>query len=210
MLAIGIIVMQRALVGFDIGSDGVMVPGNPAQNGFGAANKLNYFLMCPLSALGTAIVSFNAQNLVAGRQDRIRRGTVKCIMIGSVMYLVLAGAGMLMTVNGAYQYVFMSADKISGGTIHYGNIYLYVDLAMYFLLMLLYVLRSGVQGDESTYREVCTLRAVTSQDAMTTDWYRMTYDVMQRCASRICNEVKGVNRVLYDITSKPPGTIEWE
>lgn len=146
VLAIGIIVMQRALVGFDIGADGVMVPGNPAQNGFGAANKLNYFLMCPLSALGTAIVSFNAQNLGAGRQDRIRRGTVKCIMIGSIMYLVLAGAGILMTVNGAYQYVFMSADKISEGTIHYGNIYLYVDLAMYFLLMLLYVLRSGVQG----------------------------------------------------------------
>ncbi len=68
----------------------------------------------------------------------------------------------------------------------------------------------GVQGDERTYREVCTLRAVTSEDAMTADWYRMPYDVMQRCASRICNEVAGVNRVLYDITSKPPGTIEWE
>lgn len=68
----------------------------------------------------------------------------------------------------------------------------------------------GVQGDERTYREVCTLRAVTSEDAMTADWYRMPYDVMQRAASRICNEVKGVNRVLYDITSKPPGTIEWE
>ncbi len=68
----------------------------------------------------------------------------------------------------------------------------------------------GVQGDERTYREVCTLRAVTSEDAMTADWYRMPYDVLQKCASRICNEVKGVNRVLYDITSKPPGTIEWE
>lgn len=68
----------------------------------------------------------------------------------------------------------------------------------------------GVQGDERTYREVCTLRAVTSEDAMTADWYRLPYDVMQRCASRICNEVKGVNRVLYDITSKPPATIEWE
>ena len=68
----------------------------------------------------------------------------------------------------------------------------------------------GVQGDERTYREVCTLRAVTSEDAMTADWYRMPYGVMQKCASRICNEVKGVNRVLYDITSKPPGTIEWE
>ena len=68
----------------------------------------------------------------------------------------------------------------------------------------------GVQGDERTYREVCTLRAVTSEDAMTADWYRMPYDVLQRAASRICNEVRGVNRVLYDITSKPPGTIEWE
>ncbi|MBO8435529.1 MAG: glutamine-hydrolyzing GMP synthase [Spirochaetes bacterium] len=68
----------------------------------------------------------------------------------------------------------------------------------------------GVQGDERTYREVCTLRAVTSEDAMTADWYRMPYDVMQKASSRICNEVPGVNRVLYDITSKPPATIEWE
>jgi GMP synthase (glutamine-hydrolysing) len=68
----------------------------------------------------------------------------------------------------------------------------------------------GVQGDKRTYREVCTLRAVTSEDAMTADWYRMPPDVLQTIASRICNEVSGVNRVLYDITSKPPGTIEWE
>ncbi|MDY5931109.1 MAG: MATE family efflux transporter [Candidatus Ornithospirochaeta sp.] len=146
VLAIGIIVMQRALVAFDLGADGVMVAGNPAQNGFGAANKLNYFLMCPLSALGTAIVSFNAQNLGAGRQDRIRRATLKCLMIGTAMCLVLGCIGMLMTINGAYQHVFMSLEKISSQSIHYGNIYLYVDLALYFLLMLLYVLRSGVQG----------------------------------------------------------------
>ena len=146
VLAIGIIVMQRALVGFDIGQDGIMAAGNPAQNGFGAANKLNNFLMCPMNALSTAIVSFNAQNLGAGRQDRIRRGTVKSLLIGLAMYLILGGAGMLLTIRGAYQYLFMSADKITAATIRYGNLYLYVDLSMYFALMVLFVFRSGVQG----------------------------------------------------------------
>ena len=135
VLAIGIIVMQRALVGFDIGPDGIMAAGNPAQNGFGAANKLNNFLMCPMNALSTAIVSFNAQNLGAGRHDRIRRGTVKSLLIGLAMYLILGGAGMLLTIRGAYQYLFMSADKITAATIRYGNLYLYVDLSMYFALM---------------------------------------------------------------------------
>lgn len=78
------------------------------------------------------------------------------------------------------------------------------------LACLLPVKSVGVQGDERTYEEVCSLRAVTSEDAMTADWYRFPPDVLQRSASRICNEVARVNRVLYDITSKPPGTIEWE
>lgn len=78
------------------------------------------------------------------------------------------------------------------------------------LVCLLPVKSVGVQGDERTYEEVCSLRAVTSLDAMTADWYRFPPEVLQRVSSRICNEVKGVNRVLYDITSKPPGTIEWE
>ena len=78
------------------------------------------------------------------------------------------------------------------------------------LACLLPVKSVGVQGDQRTYREVCSLRAVTSEDAMTADWYRMPPEVLQTAASRICNEVAGVNRVLYDITSKPPGTIEWE
>ena len=145
-LAIGIIVMQRALVGFDIGQDGIMAAGTPAQNRFGAANKLNNFLMCPMNALSTVIVSFNAQNPGAGRQDRIRRGTGKSLLIGLAMYLVLGGAGMLLTINGAYQYLFMSADKITAATIRCGNLYLYVDLSMYFALMILLVFRSGVQG----------------------------------------------------------------
>lgn len=78
------------------------------------------------------------------------------------------------------------------------------------LVCLLPVRSVGVQGDERTYEEVCSLRAVTSQDAMTADWYRFPPEMLERVANRICNEVKHINRVLYDVTSKPPGTIEWE
>jgi GMP synthase (glutamine-hydrolysing) len=68
----------------------------------------------------------------------------------------------------------------------------------------------GVMGDERTYAHPIVIRAVTSEDAMTADWARLPYDLLERMSNRIINEVDGVNRVAYDITSKPPGTIEWE
>jgi GMP synthase (glutamine-hydrolysing) len=68
----------------------------------------------------------------------------------------------------------------------------------------------GVQGDGRTYGHPVVLRPVTSEDAMTADWARLPYDLLERVSNRIINEVPGVNRVALDITSKPPGTIEWE
>lgn len=76
--------------------------------------------------------------------------------------------------------------------------------------VLLPVQTVGIMGDERTYESICALRAVQSEDFMTADWARLPHEILERCAQRIVNEVKGINRVVFDITSKPPATIEYE
>ena len=86
---------------------------------------------------------------------------------------------------------------------------LYRDISQAFAV-LLPVQSVGVMGDERTYENVLAIRAVTTTDFMTADWYRMPHDLLERMSRRIVNEVRGVNRVVYDVSYKPPSTIEWE
>jgi GMP synthase (glutamine-hydrolysing) len=121
------------------------------------------------------------------------------------------GPGLAIRVPGAVSKdrldILRDADEIYLEEIHTAG--LYGDIWQAFAV-LLPVQTVGVMGDERTYEYVCALRAVTSTDGMTADWYHMPYDVLARISNRIINEVRGINRVVYDISSKPPATIEWE
>jgi len=86
----------------------------------------------------------------------------------------------------------------------------YDKIGQAFAVLLPTVKSVGVMGDHRTYENVCVLRAVTTTDFMTADWYDMPHDLLARISNRIINEVKGINRVCYDVSSKPPATIEWE
>lgn len=103
--------------------------------------------------------------------------------------------------------ILRAADDIYLDEIRKAGLYTQIWQAF---AVLLPVRTVGVMGDERTYEHVCGLRAVTSTDGMTADWFHMPYDVLARMSNRIINEVRGINRVVYDISSKPPATIEWE
>jgi GMP synthase (glutamine-hydrolysing) len=103
--------------------------------------------------------------------------------------------------------ILRKADAVYLDEIRKAGLY---DIIWQAFVVLLPVRSVGVMGDGRTYDYVCALRAVTSVDGMTADFYPFEMSFLARVSARIVNEVKGINRVTYDVTSKPPGTIEWE
>jgi GMP synthase (glutamine-hydrolysing) len=103
--------------------------------------------------------------------------------------------------------VLRKADAIVDEEIRAAGLY---DSLWQAFAVLLPVKSVGVMGDDRSYEETCVVRAVQSSDGMTADWARLPYEVLSVVSARIINEVRGINRVVYDISSKPPATIEWE
>ncbi|MDE6411852.1 MAG: polysaccharide biosynthesis C-terminal domain-containing protein [Clostridia bacterium] len=148
VLAFGLIVMQNGVISFDKLPSGEMVEGTPAQIGYGAACKLDNLFMTPFNALGTAMISFAAQNYGAGDYKRIQRGTLQCFYMMLVLSAFAVLAEFLLSINGAYQHIFLAGDKITSETIRYGNTYLCSVVPFFITLGALLLMRNVVQGLE--------------------------------------------------------------
>ena len=146
VLEIGIIVMQAAVIAFDFMPNGSMVTGLPAQMGYGTACKIFNLLMCFLNGLGTAVLSFVSQNVGAGKYDRVKKGIRTSLIIGIFLWLFIVAVGLLLTINGAYQHLFLSNEKVTEESIKYGNAYLFTSVPLMIILMVLFVVRNALQG----------------------------------------------------------------
>jgi GMP synthase (glutamine-hydrolysing) len=145
-------------------------------------------------------------------KDEVRRVAVELGLPDSIIWRhPFPGPGLAIRVIGEITEerleILRKADKIVQNELHAAGWYRKVWQGFAVLLPLKTV---GVMGDDRTYEHVIALRVVDSIDAMTADWTRLPSELLARMSNRIINEVKGVNRVVYDVSSKPPGTIEWE
>jgi GMP synthase (glutamine-hydrolysing) len=183
--------------------ESVPIDGNPAalikshHNVGGLPKRMKFALVEPLKCLFKDEV----------RQLGIELGLPK----GIVFRQPFPGPGLAVRILGAVTpercAILRNADTIVVEEMKLNGLYYKIWQSF---AVLLPVRSVGVMGDERTYDYTIAIRAVESQDGMTADWVKLPYALLEKLASRIINEVKGVNRCVFDITSKPPGTIEWE
>ena len=183
--------------------ESVSIEGNPAQvikthhNVGGLPQKMNFELVEPVRQLF---------------KDEVRQAGQQLGLPKEIVYRQpFPGPGLAVRILGEVTperlVILREADTIVQSEMEAADWYYKVWQSF---AVLLPVQSVGVMGDQRTYENTIALRIVESQDGMTADWVRIPYELLARISSRICNEVKGVNRVVYDISSKPPSTIEWE
>ncbi len=146
ILQIGIIIMQMGVIAFDYNPDGSLVASTPAQVGYSIACKVNLIIMNVYSSIGTAMMTFLGQNYGSRKDDRIKKGLLYGTIIGLIAYIVLTILGLLITINGAYMYIFLKPENITPEAIKYGNLYLYLCVPCDVILLLLFICRNSLQG----------------------------------------------------------------
>ncbi len=148
ILSIGTIVMAGSIIAFDRRVDGTMDPQMPVQIGYGVACKLFNLFLGLQQSLGLAMMSYMAENLGAGKQERIQEGFRFSFVFGFFLTLGINVVGLLLCIHGAYQYLFLSPDNITAKSIDAGNVYLYLALPTSLILMWLFLFRNELQGLE--------------------------------------------------------------
>jgi GMP synthase (glutamine-hydrolysing) len=183
--------------------ESVSIEGNPAQvikthhNVGGLPEKMHFELVEPVRQLF---------------KDEVRQAGLQLGLPKEIVYRQpFPGPGLAVRILGEVTperlAILREADTIVQSEMEIAGWYYKVWQSF---AVLLPVQSVGVMGDQRTYEDTIALRIVESQDGMTADWVRIPYELLARISNRICNEVKGVNRVVFDISSKPPSTIEWE
>ena len=146
ILAIGLITLQSTIIKFDTTQLGVVIDNGPAQLAYGAVNKLQTFLMCPLNALGTAMLSYCGQNQGAHKFDRINKGIKQAFVILFIMYLIDLAISGLLLINDTFMTIFYSSSSISDKSIYLGKLNLFTVMPFFFLVGSIFLLRGSIQG----------------------------------------------------------------
>ena len=146
ILAIGLITLQSTIVKFDTTPEGLVMAAGAAELAYGAVNKLSNFMMCPLNALGTAILSYEGQNKGAGEEARVKKGFRAAVLIMLGMYAIILAVTLLLLIDDAFLKLFYSPSSISEDAVYLGRINLLMNIPFFPLVGMVFVFRGTLQG----------------------------------------------------------------